>query len=259
MSNHTYNSYGRIYLITNRLNEKKYVGQTVTESVEYRWAQHKRDAKNGALTPLHRAIRLRGEDSFTITQLHVANTQQELDEKGKFFIRQYQSDDPDFGYNVQAGGQGVREADPEIITEREAKTALNSVIRSQQKELKKLHYQLDREELQARLAAVKKGLTSSDSDVRKRAMLEYDLYYATRDMERAVATAELSWATGKAQRAIGRDREARRGGPIIREDGRVFPITEPKETAQEYIARKTQRVEILKARLDALKPKEGKQ
>ena len=32
---------GYIYSITNKINNKKYIGQTINKDVEYRWKQHK--------------------------------------------------------------------------------------------------------------------------------------------------------------------------------------------------------------------------
>lgn len=247
---------GYIYLITNKVNGKKYVGQTI-HLVYDRWKEHRRDAKDNKRTALHGAIRRYGADSFNVETIDKADTVEGLDEKEKFYIQKYETEDPDMGYNLKPGGQGYKETDPEILARRQAKKELNLEIRNQRSELKKLHYQLDREELQARLAAVKEGLNSSDPDVRKSAMLEYDLYYATKDMERAVATAEQSWAAGKVQREAMRARVAR-SGPILRSDGSVVEINEPRETDQEFIARKTLRVEILKERLTALKSGESK-
>ena len=58
---------GYIYLITNTINDKKYVGQT-RQTVEERWKEHKNDVKRRK-TPLYRAMKKYGIDKFNIYTL----------------------------------------------------------------------------------------------------------------------------------------------------------------------------------------------
>lgn len=64
--------FGEVYLLTNTVNGKQYVGQT-TRGAKYRWRDHQHDAKRrGNKSVLGRAIRKYGATSFTITVLDFA-------------------------------------------------------------------------------------------------------------------------------------------------------------------------------------------
>ena len=51
--------FGVVYLITNTVNGKVYVGQTIN-GLSKRWKGHKNDVRKGSQNPLHRAIRCTG-------------------------------------------------------------------------------------------------------------------------------------------------------------------------------------------------------
>lgn len=87
-----------IYKITNRLNGKIYVGQTI-RNVNRRFAEHCRKKDN---THLHNAMRLYGKENFRVEIVDTANSQTELDEKERYWIRVFNSDVE--GYNETAGG-----------------------------------------------------------------------------------------------------------------------------------------------------------
>jgi len=59
-------STGYVYLVTNTVNGKKYVGCTRV-TVSRRWIQHRSAAKNGSPFALHQAIRKYGFNKF---QMH---------------------------------------------------------------------------------------------------------------------------------------------------------------------------------------------
>jgi group I intron endonuclease len=64
-----------IYKITNTLNGKMYIGQTI-RSIEERWKRHKNDALNNILnTHFARAIRYYGPEVFTVEVIDIATTQ----------------------------------------------------------------------------------------------------------------------------------------------------------------------------------------
>ena len=54
-----------IYIITNKTNNKQYIGKT-EKTIEERWKQHCYNAKRGINTHLYKAIRKYGESNFTI-------------------------------------------------------------------------------------------------------------------------------------------------------------------------------------------------
>jgi group I intron endonuclease len=97
---------GLIYLITNTINGKRYIGQTV-KTLKVRWTKHKSAALTGQSdTPLHRAIRKHGPNNFTIEM--VAETYKPfLDEVEKLAVWTYQTHGSLGGYNATPGGEGV--------------------------------------------------------------------------------------------------------------------------------------------------------
>ena len=91
-----------IYKITNKINGKIYIGQTV-KSLKERWGQHHRQASYGCNLALHNAIRKYGKENFTVEQIDVARNRDELDQKEIYWIEYYNSLSPN-GYNLHTGG-----------------------------------------------------------------------------------------------------------------------------------------------------------
>lgn len=86
-----------IYKISNTVNDKVYIGQSV-RPIEERFHRHINDAMNNILdTHLARAIRLYGPDKFYIEELDTANSQEELTQKEHDYIVKYNSVEK--GYN----------------------------------------------------------------------------------------------------------------------------------------------------------------
>jgi group I intron endonuclease len=106
--------FGEIYLITNILNEKAYVGQT-KNGVEFRWSQHlmRTKRRNDALAS---AIRKYGASAFDRQSLATASSQSELDNLEKVWIILLQTRAPQ-GYNLTSGGNvGTRRNPPTLET-----------------------------------------------------------------------------------------------------------------------------------------------
>lgn len=89
-----------IYLITNKVNGKQYVGQTI-HTLEERWANH--CSKNSGCVALKRAIDKYGKNVFDKTVIDTASSRKELDEKEKFWIKALNTMSPN-GYNLTTGG-----------------------------------------------------------------------------------------------------------------------------------------------------------
>ena len=89
-----------IYLITNNINKKQYVGQTV-QKLTARFTKHK-----SATTYLGNSIRKYGEENFSIEAIDMANSKEELDEKEKYWIAKLNTRAPN-GMNLTDGGEGV--------------------------------------------------------------------------------------------------------------------------------------------------------
>lgn len=87
-----------IYKITNKINNKIYIGQTIN-SVQQRWNRHCSDALNNVIdTHFARAIRKYGADNFMVEILDdTAKSQEELTLKEFQYIQQFNSIEN--GYN----------------------------------------------------------------------------------------------------------------------------------------------------------------
>jgi len=94
-----------VYLISNLVNGKAYVGQTRI-GLAKRWRQHLRDTANGSELPVHRALRKHGIQNFSVTVLHVCTSEEELNSKEILAIEERRTRFSEFGYNVTAGGLG---------------------------------------------------------------------------------------------------------------------------------------------------------
>jgi group I intron endonuclease len=94
-----------IYKITNKVNGKVYIGLTTT-TLKYRWTKHKaasRDLKN--TKHLYKAMRKYGIENFSIEQIDETNDFTKLGDLERKYISEYNSTDPDKGYNLTAGGE----------------------------------------------------------------------------------------------------------------------------------------------------------
>lgn len=92
--------YGVIYLVTNTVTGKVYIGQT-TRSIEQRWGQHCYYADSRRLGP---SIRKHGKDAFVVEKIAEARSKQELDDLEIFHIQRLDSTNRNVGYNLALGG-----------------------------------------------------------------------------------------------------------------------------------------------------------
>jgi group I intron endonuclease len=94
-----------VYLITNRVNRRQYIGIT-TKTVARRWTNHKADAVSGSQKALHRAIRKYGVGAFLVETIATGLTPKGLRELERGLIVQYGTRSPK-GYNMTDGGDGA--------------------------------------------------------------------------------------------------------------------------------------------------------
>lgn len=103
---------GYIYKITNLVNQKCYIGQTI-KTVEKRWLVHQSDARRknrySYNYPLYRAIRKYGIDNFSIETIEECD-ESILDEREIYWIKVYDSASKN-GYNQTLGGGGAKHLD----------------------------------------------------------------------------------------------------------------------------------------------------
>lgn len=99
---------GYIYLVTNNINNKKYVGQTIC-SIQERWNGHThyRESSIGFDVAVHEY----GKENFVVEELEKLSAstkdelQQILNEKEIYYIKRFSSLVTEWGYNIDAGGR----------------------------------------------------------------------------------------------------------------------------------------------------------
>lgn len=92
--------YGYIYKTTNIITNKIYVGQKKSDvflGEEYL----------GSGIRLGSSIQHHGKENFKVELLDTADSKEELDKKEIFWIKELNSKDPEVGYNLTDGGDGV--------------------------------------------------------------------------------------------------------------------------------------------------------
>lgn len=94
--------YGVVYLILNKVNGKRYVGQTV-QPLKVRFNEHARKKDN---TLISNAIRKYGRENFYCGVIKTCTSKEELNYWEKYFIAVFKSKKP-YGYNLTDGGEGT--------------------------------------------------------------------------------------------------------------------------------------------------------
>lgn len=102
----------QIYCITNKLNNKSYVGQSI--DAKERWKDHIHDAKrmigktaNTKKFAIHNAIAKYGEEAFVWQIIEEHDNLDQANEAEEFFISYLDTLAPN-GYNLQTGGKNKR-------------------------------------------------------------------------------------------------------------------------------------------------------
>ena len=91
-----------IYKITNLINQKSYIGQSI--SIEDRWKKHKNYPLKYSKYPLYQAFNKYGIQNFSFEILELCDISQ-LNEKEIFYIKKYNT--YTIGYNQTLGGSGT--------------------------------------------------------------------------------------------------------------------------------------------------------
>jgi hypothetical protein len=96
-----------VYLITNTVNGKQYVGRT-RRKLDIRWYHHKHFAhRNEGCAALGEAIRTYGDDAFRVEALETASSEEDADLREQFWISELNTMSPS-GYNLTSGGRNTR-------------------------------------------------------------------------------------------------------------------------------------------------------
>ena len=99
-----------IYRILHVASGKSYIGRNAHQDPERRWKRHQREALNPRSdvydTHFHRAIRKYGSAAFEFSSLAFTDSRKDLTSLEIEFIKKLKTDDPQYGYNSTAGGEG---------------------------------------------------------------------------------------------------------------------------------------------------------
>ncbi len=98
-----------VYLITNRLNGKVYVGKTVQKNLDSYFRHNLRNAESGRKDKnyLYSAIRKYGSDAFTVQPICRPTSENLMSALECWYIGHYGCNNPEKGYNLTSGGDGV--------------------------------------------------------------------------------------------------------------------------------------------------------
>lgn len=147
------NGRGIVYLLTNLINGKNYIGQT-THSLQFRFKQHLRSNDKNMLTC--RAVKKYGKENFIMKSIKRCNTRESLDYWEKYYIKKYNTLAPR-GYNLTTGGNHYQ---------------YNSAIQN-----KKALIDLATKRLPKPTLKTNKKLNSALNDYRSRSSSAYDKYF----------------------------------------------------------------------------------
>lgn len=189
--------YGVIYCIEHICSGRVYIGQTV-QGIRKRWARHQIET---CCARLSRAIKKYGPDSFTISQIDVASSKEELDALESFYIELYASTNKKLGFNLMSGGSFGTHSD-------ESKQKMSAAVRKA----------YENPEFKARLVAAKLGVKHTPERVAK-----------------VIAALTGKTATDEAKKSLSAARTKLWQDPQVRENMRQASIA-ARESA-EYIAR----------------------
>lgn len=115
---------GIIYCAYNKINNKRYIGQTIQRLSERKSAHYN---KNGC-PYFHHALLKYAVTDWDWFILDECNSLEELNEKEKYWINFYDTTNHDKGYNIQSGGQDSKPNDEEVRYARQRFLENNGVI-----------------------------------------------------------------------------------------------------------------------------------
>jgi group I intron endonuclease len=120
---------GKIYKITNLINGKIYIGQTIMP-LSRRWRAHCSGKDHSMKIAL--AINKYGKENFTIEVIDTAENLDDLNKKEELYISQYDCTNDSEGYNILSGGGNRRL--PDSIKEKISKANTGRVVTEELRE-----------------------------------------------------------------------------------------------------------------------------
>jgi group I intron endonuclease len=92
-----------IYKVTNKINNKIYIGKTI-RSLVIRRKEHEK-SNNKMRMIFHKALKKYGIENFDLEIIDTAIAHQELCERERYWIKKLNSRDTNIGYNITEGGE----------------------------------------------------------------------------------------------------------------------------------------------------------
>jgi group I intron endonuclease len=155
-----------IYLITNVTNQKKYIGQT--KNLKRRLKSHFKGSKLREHS-FARAIRKYGQENFEVSILEECDDDT-VDSRERYWIEKFNTMNPEFGYNLESGGNACKcisqEAKTKMSNARKAWYAALSEEEKQAFRAKIKGKKLSNEHKEKLLASVK-GIPKSEQHKQK--------------------------------------------------------------------------------------------
>lgn len=115
-----------VYKITNKLNQKSYIGKT-SQCPKIRWKQHILGMGLGKLMPIHKAIVKYGKDNFDFQVIYSCFNEKDLNYAEVYFINEHASLVP-YGYNLDFNVQHLKD-NPYLINGNKMPLAVQSIDR----------------------------------------------------------------------------------------------------------------------------------
>lgn len=152
-----------VYLVTNNINGKRYVGQHSGNNLEQYWNHcvvHALNGNHGKNRLLYRAIRKYKSESFSIRPLVIVGSKWEMDKYEIGMIAAWDLCNPEKGYNLAAGGQGTigyKFSEESLRRMSEAHKGIKQSEESKRKRADAIRGQKRSEETKKRMSEAQKG------------------------------------------------------------------------------------------------------
>lgn len=130
-----------VYKITNNINNKVYIGQTVG-SLKKRWISHYNSSKSTHRSAIRSAIKKYGKDNFEIKVIARCESEDELDHRETYYIKLFNSLAPN-GYNLVSGGNANKHVSEETRARMSIANKMNNVGKVRTDEMK-VNYSLSK-------------------------------------------------------------------------------------------------------------------
>jgi len=162
----TLKEFGHIYLFINKINGKRYIGQSIR--VRDRISEHIQNVINKKNCVLYNAINRYGLENFEFSIIDSANNIIELNNKEIVYINLYKSNNRNFGYNIESGGKNSL-ASPEtkkkLSDQRKGRKQNDGWVNKRNLKISKVVLKIDKEKniiLETYKSLADAGRTNSD-------------------------------------------------------------------------------------------------